>query len=135
MMRPRYGEWKTNRINALTRAYVGMITKRTIPHHLEKTYVRHNALWRPLFHPDKVGVHGGVHPLQQQKLMNHVMHDAIWFRRGELARRKGGRAKFGSVRGGVWNNIEGTKGGGVAGESQSDAPAGSDFGPPQGPPR
>ncbi len=135
MMNPRHAEWKVNKINALTRAYVSMITRKTIPHHLEKTYIRHNALWRPLFHPRKTATHGGVHPLQQHKLMNRVMEDAVSFRRGELSRRKGGRAKFGRKQYGVWNTHEGTKGGSTAGESQSDSPAGSDFGPPQGPPK
>jgi len=31
--------------------------------------------------------------------MNNVMQDAIWYRRQQLARRKGGKAKFGATKG------------------------------------
>ena len=136
MMRPRHAEWRAGRINALTRAYVSMITRKTIPNHLEKTYIRHNALWRPLFHPRKVASHGGVHPLKQHKIMDRVMEDAVSFRREQLSNRKGGRAKFGSVRTGVWNTTEGTTRSGVAGDPMAAAmSSGGSIGPPDGPPQ
>jgi superfamily II DNA/RNA helicase len=137
MMKPRYAEWRTHKMNALTRSYVSLITRKTIPAHLERTYVHHNATWRPIFHPKTTGMHGGVAPRQQQKLMDRVMEQAVMFRRGQLARRKGGRAKFGrrSMRSGVWNDIGGVASRVVANAEQSATPAGPSFGPPSGPPQ
>lgn len=137
MMKPRYAEWRTHKINALARSYVSMITQKAIPAHLERTYVHHNATWRPIFHPQTSGMHGGVAPRQQQKLMDRVMEQAVTFRRGQLARRKGGRAKFGarSMKSGVWNDIGGVASREVANEAQSASPAGPRFGPPSGPPQ
>ncbi|KAI5690721.1 DEAD [Leishmania braziliensis] len=136
MMQPRYAEWRTHKINALARSYVSLITRKTIPAHLERTYVHHNATWRPVFHPQKAGIHGGVAPRQQQKLMDRVMEQAVWFRRGQLARRKGGRAKFGSrtMKRGVWNDIGGIASREIVNEAQNPSPAGPNFGPPSGPP-
>ncbi|KAG5510589.1 hypothetical protein JKF63_06886 [Porcisia hertigi] len=136
MMQPRYAEWRTHKINALARSYVSLITRKTIPAHLERTYVHHNATWRPVFHPQKTGVHGGVAPRQQQRLMDRVREQAVWFRRGQLARRKGGRAKFGrrTMNRGVWNDIGGVASREVVNEAQSPSPAGPNFGPPSGPP-
>lgn len=130
----RYAEWRTHKINALSRAYVSMITKKAIPAHLERSYVHHNATWRPLFHPQTVGMHGGVPPRQQQRLMNRVHEQAVWFRRGQLSRRKGGRAKFGrkDPRRGVWNDIGGISSKAVANAAQNPNPGG--VGPPSGPP-
>ncbi|KPA77593.1 DEAD/DEAH box helicase-like protein [Leptomonas pyrrhocoris] len=137
MMRPRYAEWRTHKMNSLTRSYVSLITRKTIPAHLERTYIHHNATWRPIFHPQTAGMHGGVAPRQQQKLMDRVMEQAVIFRRGQLARRKGGRAKFGSrsMKSGVWNDIGGVASREVANEAQSASPAGPNFGPPSGPPQ
>ncbi|AYU76528.1 DEAD/DEAH box helicase-like protein [Leishmania donovani] len=137
MMQPRYAEWRTHKINALARSYVSLITRKTIPAHLERTYVHHNATWRPVFHPQKTGIHGGVAPRQQQKLMDRVREQAVWFRRGQLARRKGGRAKFGSrtMKRGVWNDIGGVASREVVNEAQNPSPAGPNFGPPSGPPQ
>ncbi|KPI88423.1 DEAD/DEAH box helicase-like protein [Leptomonas seymouri] len=137
MMKPRYAEWRTHKINALTRSYVSLITRKTIPAHLERTYVHHNATWRPVFHPQKTSMHGGVAPRQHQKLMDRVMEQAVEFRRGQLARRKGGRAKFGarSMKAGLWNDIGGVASRVVANEDQSASPAGPNFGPPSGPPQ
>ncbi|GET86337.1 dead/DEAH box helicase-like protein [Leishmania tarentolae] len=137
MTQPRYAEWRTHKINALARSYVSLITRKTIPAHLERTYVHHNATWRPVFHPQKTGIHGGVPPRQQQKLMDRVREQAVWFRRGQLARRKGGRAKFGSrtMKRGVWNNIGGIASREVVNEAQNLSPAGPNFGPPSGPPQ
>ncbi|KAL7700537.1 DEAD/DEAH box helicase-like protein [Lotmaria passim] len=136
MMTPRYAEWRQHKINALTRSYVSLITRRTIPAHLERTYIHHNATWRPIFHPRTTGMHGGVPPRQQQKLMDRVMEQAVNFRRGQLARRKGGRAKFGtrSMKSGVWNDIGGVASRVVANEGQNPSPAGPNFGLPSGPP-
>ncbi|KAG5485520.1 hypothetical protein LSCM1_07606 [Leishmania martiniquensis] len=136
LMQPRYAEWRTHKINALARSYVSLITRKTIPAHLERTYVHHNATWRPVFHPQKTGIHGGVAPRQQQKLMDRIMEQAVWFRRGQLARRKGGRAKFGrrTMKSGVWNDIGGVTSRAIVNEAQNPSPAGSNFGPPSGPP-
>ncbi|KAG5511062.1 hypothetical protein GH5_07268 [Leishmania sp. Ghana 2012 LV757] len=137
MMQPRYAEWRTHKINALARSYVSLITRKTIPAHLERTYVHHNATWRPVFHPQKTGIHGGVAPRQQQKLMDRIMEQAVWFRRGQLARRKGGRAKFGrrTMTSGVWNDIGGVTSREIVNEAQNPSPAGPNFGPPSGPPQ
>lgn len=137
MMTPRYAEWRLHKINSLARSYVSMITRKAIPAHLERTYVHHNATWRPIFHPKTTGQHGGVAPRQQQKLMDRVMEQAVWFRRSQLARRKGGRAKFGrrTMDSGVWNDIGGIASTVVANEAQDPRPAGPSFGPPSGPPR
>ncbi|KAK7197075.1 DEAD/DEAH box helicase-like protein [Novymonas esmeraldas] len=137
MTQPRYAEWRTHKMNALTRSYVSLITRKTIPAHLERTYIHHNATWRPIFHPSTTGVHGGVAPRQQQRLMDRVMEQAVWFRRGQLARRKGGRAKFGSrsMKSGVWNDVGGVASREVANAAQDPHPAGANFGPPSGPPR
>ncbi|RNE99657.1 DEAD/DEAH box helicase-like protein [Trypanosoma rangeli] len=137
MMTPRYAEWRTHKMNAIARSYVSLITQKTIPAHLERTYLHHNATWRPLFHPQTTGIHGGVPPRQQQRVMDAVMDHAVWFRRAQLARRKGGRAKFGrrDAARGVWNNIGGIATNSVANAAQSSNPGGPDFGPPQGPPK
>ncbi|ORC85935.1 ATP-dependent DEAD/H RNA helicase [Trypanosoma theileri] len=137
MTTPRYSEWRTHKTNAIARAYVSLITQKTIPAHLERTYLHHNATWRPIFHPRTAGVHGGVPPRQQQRIMDAVTSQAVWFRRGQLARRKGGRAKFGSrdANLGVWNDVGGVAALGMANAEQSANPAGLDFGPPQGPPK
>lgn len=137
LMQPRYAEWRTHKMNALARSYVSLITRKAIPAHLERTYVHHNATWRPVFHPQTTGVHGGVAPRQQQKLMDRVMEQAVWFRREQLARRKGGRAKFGrrSMKSGVWNDVGGVASREVVNEMQSASPAGPHFGPPSGPPQ
>lgn len=108
MQRPRYAEWRMNRIDKIARQYVSLITHKTIPAHLEKTYLKHNATWRPLFHPKTVGIHAGVPPAQQHKVMDRVARDALWYRREQLAIRKGGRAKFGATKG-VWLRMEGAK--------------------------
>lgn len=136
MTQPRYAEWRTHHINALARSYVSMLTTKTIPAHLQRVYVHHNATWRPLFHPQTIGTHAGVPPRQQDKIMDRIMNDAVWFRRTQLARRKGGRAKFGHRRAsaGVWNNIGGVSTKSVANSEQSANPAGPSFGPPSGPP-
>uniref|UniRef100_G0U8H0 DEAD-box helicase (C-terminal),putative n=1 Tax=Trypanosoma vivax (strain Y486) TaxID=1055687 RepID=G0U8H0_TRYVY len=136
MTRPRYAEWRTHKMNAIARSYISLITQKTIPAHLERTYLRHNATWRPLFHPQTSGVHGGVPPRQQQRIMDAVMRHAVWFRRGILARRKGGRAKFGSraAERGVWNDVGGIASREVANAQQDPNPGGADFGPPRGPP-
>ncbi|KAH9586318.1 Helicase [Trypanosoma melophagium] len=137
MTTPRYSEWRTHKTNAIARAYVSLITQKTIPAHLERTYLRHNATWRPIFHPRTAGMHGGVPPRQQQRIMDAVTAQAVWFRRGQLARRKGGRAKFGSrdANLGVWNDIGGVASMGMANAEQNPNPGGMDFGPPQGPPK
>ncbi|KAF8277663.1 putative ATP-dependent DEAD/H RNA helicase [Trypanosoma cruzi] len=137
MMNPRYAEWRTHKMNAIARSYVSLITQKTIPAHLERTYLHHNATWRPLFHPQTTGIHAGVPPRQQQRVMNAVTEQAVWFRRGQLARRKGGRAKFGGrdAERGVWNSIGGITNSWVANAAQSANPGGPDFGPPQGPPK
>lgn len=132
---PRYQEWRIQKMNAISKSYVSMITRKTIPAHLERTYLRHNATWRPLYHPHTVSKHGGVAPLQQQKIMDRVTRDAVQFRRGVLAKRKGGRAKFGSLRDGVWNTTSGPYSGTVANSEQSSTPGGPGFGVPEGPPR
>ena len=97
MNRPRYSEWSTHHKNQLSRAYVSLISKSVIPRALVKSYVRHNAMWRPLYHPNSAHHHGGVSPRQQNRIMSAIRTDAVAFRKGQLARRKGGRAKFGSV--------------------------------------
>ncbi|PWU82966.1 putative ATP-dependent DEAD/H RNA helicase [Trypanosoma cruzi] len=84
MMNPRYAEWRTHKMNAIARSYVSLITQKTIPAHLERTYLHHNATWRPLFHPQTTGIHAGVPPRQQQRVMNAVTEQAVWFRRGNL---------------------------------------------------
>lgn len=133
MTTPRYAEWRTHKINALSRAYVSMLTSRVIPAHLERSYVHHNATWRPPFHPQTTGVHGGVPPRRQQRLMDRIRSQAVWFRRGQLGRRKGGRAKFGrrSMKSGVWNDVGGVASRAVANEAQSPSPGG--VGLPSGP--
>lgn len=136
MTQPRYAEWRTHKINALARSYVSLITSKTIPAHLERTYIRHNATWRPIFHPRGTGMHAGVAPRQQQKVMDRVMSQAVWFRREQIARRKGGRAKFGrrSAGSGVWNSIGGVASSAAANAEQNPYPGGPNYGPPQGPP-
>nr|6YXX_EB Chain EB, DEAD-box helicase, putative [Trypanosoma brucei brucei]6YXY_EB Chain EB, mt-LAF2 [Trypanosoma brucei brucei] len=137
MMEPRYAEWRTHKLNAIARSYVSLITQKTIPAHLERTYLRHNATWRPLFHPQTTGVHGGVPPRQQQRVMDAITWKAVCFRRGLLARRKGGRAKFGTraAESGVWNDVGGITSRVVANMEQNPHPGGDDFGPPRGPPK
>jgi len=139
MLRPRYQEWRMQKVNAVSRAYVSMITTKTIPAHLERTYLRHNATWRPLYHPETVGIHGGVAPRQQAKIMERVTEKAVWFRKEQLARRKGGRAKFGRRYLGVWNDKSGTvrtRSDEEAVLMASESPAtGSGWGAPEGPPR
>jgi superfamily II DNA/RNA helicase len=98
MVRPRYAEWKLQKIDATARKFVQLVNTRIIPAHLEKTYIRHNAMWRPLFHPDTAGIHGGVPVRQQKKIKARVREAAIWFRRQKLADRKGGMAKFGRTK-------------------------------------
>lgn len=134
MTTPRYAEWKTHKTNSLTRAYVSMITQKTIPAHLERSYVHHNATWRPLFHPQTIGHHGGVPPRRQQKVMDRIREMAVWYRRGQLSRRKGGAAKFGGhdLRKGVWNDVGGIASNVVANYTQNPNPGG--VGPPTGPP-
>jgi superfamily II DNA/RNA helicase len=131
---PRYQEWRMQKMNAISRNYVSMITRKTIPAHLERTYLRHNATWRPLYHPHTITHHAGVAPAQQQKIMDKVTRDAVQFRRGIVSRRKGGRAKFGSRSTGVWNTVSGPYSGNVANQHQSSTPGGPGFGVPEGPP-
>ncbi|CAD2220386.1 ATP-dependent DEAD/H RNA helicase [Angomonas deanei] len=66
MTQPRYSEWRTHRINALSRSYVSLISSKTIPAKLEKVYLKHNATWRPLFRPQGTSIHAGVPERQQQ---------------------------------------------------------------------
>lgn len=134
MTTPRYAEWRTHKINALSRAYVSMITQKTIPAHLERSYVHHNATWRPLFHPQTITHHGGVAPRRQQKVMDRIRHMAVWYRRRQLSKRKGGAAKFGGrdLRRGVWNDVGGVTSNVVANSAQNPNPGG--VGPPTGPP-
>ncbi|CCW66686.1 unnamed protein product [Phytomonas sp. Hart1] len=70
--------------------------------------------------------------------MDGVVAEAVWFRREQLARRKGGRAKFGrrAASQGVWNDIGGIAfREGVNNTARYSAhPAGAEFGPPKGPP-
>jgi superfamily II DNA/RNA helicase len=133
---PRYGEWRAQKKNALARSYVSLITRKAIPAHLERTYVRHNALWRPLFRPKTISAHAGVPPLQQQKIMDHVMRDAVEYRKQKIAKVKGGKAKFGSRTRGVWNYKGGAFSNRVANYHQDAEPAsGPDFGIPRGPPK
>lgn len=134
MTTPRYAEWKTHKINALTRSYVSMVTQKTIPAHLERSYVHHNATWRPLFHPQTITHHAGVPPRRQQKVMDRIRKAAVWYRRNQLSKRKGGAAKFGGhdLRRGVWNNVGGITSNAVANYAQNPNPGG--VGPPTGPP-
>lgn len=134
MTTPRYAEWKTHKINALTRSYVSMVTQKTIPAHLERSYVHHNATWRPLFHPQTITHHAGVPPRRQQKVMDRIRKVAVWYRRSQLSKRKGGAAKFGGhdLRRGVWNNVGGITSKAVANSAQNPNPGG--VGPPTGPP-
>lgn len=95
MTKPSYSEFRTQRIQKLYKKYVSLITRRIIPAHLEKTYTKHVATWRPIWHPLTVGDHGGVPVKQQKKLHAKIMEHAIWHRRAKLASNKGGSAKFG----------------------------------------
>eukprot|EP00796_Vickermania_ingenoplastis_P011989 gene11990-8261_t len=136
MSTPRYAEWRTHKIDALSRAYVSMITNKAIPAHLERSYVHHNVTWRPLFHPQTIKAgHAGVPPRQQQRIMDRAMFDAVQFRRRQMARRKGGRAKFGSrdPRRGVWNDVGDVRSA-VAAVNMEQSPNPSGVGPPSGPP-
>lgn len=130
MMTPRYAEWAQNKISAVARSYVSLISKKTIPAHLERTYLRHNATWRPLYRPQTVYAHGGVAPSQQQKIMDAVKDKAVWFRKGMLAKRKGGTAKFGGRTLGVWNYKSGATQRGTANSGQSSEAYGIPSGPP-----
>jgi superfamily II DNA/RNA helicase len=133
MKTPRHGEWRLQKMNAISRSYVSMITKKTIPAHLERTYLKHNATWRPLYHPHSIKHHGGIAPTQQKKVMERVTRDAVDFRKEILSKRKGGRAKFGSHKKGVWNTESGTTNKFIANLQQSPNPGG--IGVPDGPPR
>lgn len=118
MNRPRYQDWRKNKINAISRSYVSMITTKTIPAHLERTYLRHNATWRPIYRPETAHIHGGVPPRQQAKIMEKVVRAAVDYRRAMLSKRKRGRAKFGShVNGRVWNTVGGVASGPMSGAS------------------
>lgn len=68
--------------------------------------------------------------------MNKVMTEAVWFRREQLAHRKGGKAKFGAAleRRGVWNDVSGSAFREMGNVKQDAFPAGESFGPPQRPP-
>lgn len=123
MQNPSYTQFKILRRNRLAKKYISLISRKTIPAHLEKTYVRHNATWRPLFHPKTVALHGGVHPLQQDKITMTVKHHAIWHRRVLLASRKGGAAKFGGTgRGNYMQNPYYRGSGGLAMMDAGDDP-------------
>ena len=104
MKRPTYRQFVHDRMNHVARQYVSLITRKTIPKHLERTYIRHNATWRPVFRPWGVHRHGGVPETQQKNIRTRVEEVALQLRKGKLADRKGGRAKFGSRRSGVWLN-------------------------------
>jgi superfamily II DNA/RNA helicase len=102
MTRPRYGEWSKHSQDKTARNYVKLITTKTIPKHLERTYLRHQATWRPPYHPRTIGIHGGVAPTQQQKISDKVRGSAVEYRKQQLARKKGGKAKFGGDRNATW---------------------------------
>lgn len=137
--KPSHTLWRRQKINSIARKHVHLLATKTVPSHLAKTYIRHNATWRPLFRPATVSHHGGVPVRQQEKLMDRVMFDAVWYRRGVLAKRKGGQAKFGATRRSGDNNWKGIEGvrtavGGTSGSATPSHDEGSPIGPPTGPP-
>ena len=111
---PRYGEWANKHKNMLTKAYINIITRHRLPAKKLKAYINHNAMWRPIWHPKGAHLHGGVPTKQQAKIMGNVMEDAVWFRRQQLANRKGGKAKFGGTMNRDWSWKDGAHSGFVA---------------------
>lgn len=65
--------------------------------------------------------------------MESITRNAVDFRKAILSKRKGGRAKFGSHKKGVWNTQSGTTNTFIANLQQSPNPGG--IGVPDGPPR
>lgn len=95
MQKPNYTQFRHLRRTKLAKKFVSLITRKTIPAHLEKVYIRHNAMWRPLFRPRGVEDHAGVPVRQQKKITAKIEHHAMWYRRILLAHTKKGSAKFG----------------------------------------
>ena len=93
--KPSHKIWMRDKKNALARRFVMLMTRKTIPAALEKTYLKHNATYRPLYKPEEIKKYAGVNPKLQKKKTDRAKEIAVWARKELLARRKGGSAKFG----------------------------------------
>ena len=100
--KPTYLEWKKRKRNAVTKKFIHLILRRTVPQHLEKTYVRKRGTLELPWHPKTIQYHGGI-PERKHTRVEHIRHQvAHEARKGVLARRKKGSAKFGRRKGGAF---------------------------------
>eukprot|EP00759_Apiculatamorpha_spiralis_P013821 PhF_6_TR20534/c0_g1_i2/m.29640 len=98
--KPTYREWARKRKNRLTRRFIHIIMRRSIPDHLARTYIKHNATFRPPYRPWNIEHHGGIPPREHDKQRDRAAFKSWEARRVQLARRKGGSAKFGKKKAG-----------------------------------
>ena len=93
--KPTYAEWKKRKRNSVTKKFVHLILRRSVPRHLERTYIQRRGTLKLPWHPETIAAHKGIPERQHariEKRRHEIAHEA---RKDVLARRKKGSARFG----------------------------------------
>eukprot|EP00760_Papus_ankaliazontas_P036177 PhM_4_TR8234/c0_g1_i1/m.60381 len=93
--KPTHREWTRKRQDKLTRRLVFHLRRRVVAPHLAKTVLKETAMFRPLWHPETIHVHGGIPQRELDKREDKLAFRAWEARKEQLARRKKGSVRFG----------------------------------------